>query len=71
MSHEWYTCEAESVTVYEQCGFVPPPHRLGLAYAGSCRMEIVECLLPVLQDSKSTPEVSSTAITELLQPKHY
>ena len=35
-----------------------PPARLGLAYAGSAREDVIEVLTPVMEDSNSSFEVS-------------
>ena len=35
-----------------------PPHRLGLAYAGSCREDVVDIIAQVLWDASTTFEVS-------------
>jgi len=50
------------------CGVVQPSltllwalHRLGLAYAGSNREDVLTLLLPVMGDSKSSMEVESRA----------
>ena len=39
-------------------GAAPPPSRLGLAYAGSSREDVIEVLTPVMEDSNSSFEVS-------------
>ena len=54
----------------------PPPHalavslthRLGLAYAGSAREDVIEVLTPVMWDANSSLEVRCIVLKKELQP---